>query len=203
MMEKLGMLKDKGSGMLSWCGKHKLLSIIVAILAIGLFYNNVIAKTNPLGSATNASSGQTDQEKDLLTSSVQAFLKEYGCYSYLDALDSKGMETYAHEDLCKAVMGDRVAAYIYPGETFDEQTQRVVALDRMKNLALVRTFDLNTMSLVSEATDTYQIRAEVEEFTFRNDTGIKSADATYVVEVRKNEAPGTNSPYEVIRIFKE
>jgi hypothetical protein len=203
MSEKPDKLKEKGRGIIAWCGRHKAVSIIIVALAAGLFYNNVIAKNNPLGSGTGASADQVAQGEDLLTKNAKAFIEEYGCYSYMDALDSEEMEKYAHEDLCRAVVGERVASYMYPGEAFDEPTSRAVASDRMRILGLVKVCDLKSMTLLGQETDLYQIRAEVDEFTFTNDKGMQKAGASYILEVRKNEGAGTDSPYEVTRIFKE
>ena len=203
MSERLERLKEKGSGALAWCGKHKVVSIIIVILAIGLFYNNVIAKNTLPGRVSSTSGEQGSQEKDLLTSGAQAFLEEYGCYSYMDALDAEQMSKYAHDDLCKAVVGERETAYIYQGETFDAQTSQQVALDRMRILGLVKTCDLKSMALLSQDANTYQISAELDEYTFTNDKGIQKASAAYILEMRKNEEAGTDFPYEVIRIFKE
>jgi hypothetical protein len=203
MPEKLDKLKEKGVGFFAWCGKHKVISIVIVFFALGLIYNNVIAKNGPLGSATSASADQASQDQEIMSTNVQAFIEEYGCYSYMDVLDTAEMEKYAHEDLCKAVVGERSAAYIYPGEAFGEQAAQEVAQGRMRDLGLVKACDLKSMSLISQEAGIYQIRAELEEFCFTNDKGMQKSSVTYILEVRKSEGAGTNSPYEVIRIFKE
>ena len=192
---------EKGASFYAWAVRHKLVSVGVLIAAVVMLINIFSGASESLKG--QGESGIERSELDALESTIFGFADEYGCFSYIDCLDTSGLEMYAHKDLAVALARERISPYLLPEEAASPEGAQAIAAARMQQLGAVRVTRVEEVEVLSHEGESFQIGLSVTAFYFSNQEGLSEREERYTLDLEKAAGAGISSPYVVVRFLKD
>ncbi len=192
----MGRIHDYMSMAYEWLKRHKIISIMLIVSAVLMLFGR-FAST---GASTSAESSNVD--KDARRSCVYGFVEEYGSWSWMDPFNTQRLDDFAHPDLVGEIMEERTARYASAEEAQDPEEAQALAAQRMQQAGVVKVASIESIDVLSNSDDSFQIEIRVSEYSFTNEGGLVRQEAFYSVDIERAKGAGMAAPYLVVRFIK-
>lgn len=188
--------REYASLVYAWMKRHKIFAALIILSAVLMVYGRFASAHV----SQTAEAGGVD--KDALRSAVYGFVEEYGSWSWMDPFDTQRLEGFAHPDLIEDVLKERMAQYASAEEAQDPEAAKALAAQRMQQAGVVKVASIESVDVLAESEDAFQIELCVSEYCFTNQQGLVRQDAVYSMDIERAKGAGMAAPYLVVRFIK-
>lgn len=188
--------REYASLIYAWMRRHKIFTALAVLSA-------VIMVAGRFASAGGASAPQASGvDTAALRSTVYGFVEEYGSWSWMDPFDTGRLAAFAHPDLVSGVLEERASAYTSGAESADPAAAQALAAQRMQQAGVVKVASIESVDVLAESEDAFQIELCVSEYCFTNQQGLVRQDAVYSMDIERAKGAGMAAPYLVVRFIR-